>query len=274
MVATTQLYQGPGIAGLAGVRGQVRQYMAYEPGSTEHWSIQGTFEPEEHTAPFLGGARLTSGFWSHESFRFGRWLLGPHGGNDFIPLDPTAEPKPMVRIMFPGRCVARTFSEGTGNLVVTQVAPRTYVLYGHMESLLSGFAVGDELGVDQVIGPMGDTGTFATGKHLHASGFVMPTDHHSWENAAARRYFDLLPYMGALFLPEPEAGITLGRWQGGLARVLDHEALQYGLRSVSVTRAGRLVTYVPGAPAFVNEAFLELYPETWIPPDTAVLCAA
>jgi hypothetical protein len=69
-----------------------------------------------------------------------------------------------------------------------------------------------------------------------------------------------------LLVPQPAAsGISLVSWSGGSI-----EALPLAL-SYWVTVAGELIGYVPGAPDFVNIAFLEHFEDGEIPAGTALI---
>ena len=125
-----------------------------------------------------------------------------------------------------------------------------------------------------VVGVMGETGTFATGRHLHLSCYTRVSEQHHW-GFANQRFFDPLPYIGKVFDPESVTGVELSTIVGGglIRNVLKYAALGENLSSVTVTDGGDMVVYVPGAPAFVNADFLELFPAEWMPEGRAVLLA-
>lgn len=272
MVLATSFYRGPLLAGLA-VEPEARfpfdQFVAFEPGQSTYWSSQGTIASD---CPFEGGSRITSGVGSSESFRFTTWQLGPHGGLDFVPLVPG---KIRIHTLRGGTVVGNEWSDGAGNVTTLQVGPRVWQEYAHQKAL-PDVAVGAELEAGAELGEMGDTGEFATGAHLHVTTFTTTTIHHSWRDPVARRYVDPLPYLGRVFSAIPASGVHLATIVGGglIANVLDYAGRIAGVNSISVTRAGEFVTYVPAAPSFVNAAFLAEFPNGWMPEGESVLLAA
>ena len=66
-----------------------------------------------------------------------------------------------------------------------------------------------------------------------------------------------------------EGGVALVTWSGGAVEALVEAAP--GATSFWVTVDGRLVGYIAGAPAFVNDAFVSLYPDGSIPAGTHML---
>jgi hypothetical protein len=74
----------------------------------------------------------------------------------------------------------------------------------------------------------------------------------------------------AMLLPDPvDAGVNSALWCGGpLPRMVTAvpPAMSYW-----VFASGDAVGYIPGAPAFVNGAFVALYPDSRVPDRTIVL---
>jgi murein DD-endopeptidase MepM/ murein hydrolase activator NlpD len=62
--------------------------------------------------------------------------------------------------------VAIDFNNAAGNHVVVEIAPHRYVLYAHMRPGTVQAKIGDKIGVGQIIGHVGNTGSSAE-PHLH-----------------------------------------------------------------------------------------------------------
>ncbi len=66
-------------------------------------------------------------------------------------------------------------------------------------------------------------------------------------------------------------GVTMANWNGGTIEGLRAALAEEGAQSAWVTRGGRLIGYVPGAPDFVNAAFLAAFSDGVVPQGTALL---
>jgi hypothetical protein len=77
------------------------------------------------------------------------------------------------------------------------------------------------------------------------------------------------------FPPSKHAGIALFTYSGGSVNQLQEEVFEKGCGMVSLWTAvgGRLVGYIPRAPAFANAAFLAVYPEGQISSGAILLVA-
>lgn len=78
------------------------------------------------------------------------------------------------------------------------------------------------------------------------------------------------PTPGAGFAGTLSAGVNLTTYGGGSVEQLGTDATDAGASSVSVTVDGAFIVYVVGAPAFVNQAFTDQYPDG-VPAGTVVL---
>lgn len=262
MVQETTLYTGK-IAGLVLGNGDSEIVMSqgFEPNvpgnDPEYWSSQGQVTNAPIGGPG-GFARVTSGVWSHESFRFVQWQLGPHGGCDFVP------PLGTTRDIYSwtgGEVVAAGYDTGAGFHVIVRItgtSPQAYAMYAHLAGPPT-VSVGQNVTLWQRLGIMGSTGTYSTGPHLHFAVFVPVTPQHSWESHVARRWVPFMPYAGPMFRPQPlggfPVGISLVTYAGGLVTGMSAEAHEQGIEVVGVTVDGAWKMYVSGAPDHVNEAF-------------------
>lgn len=68
--------------------------------------------------------------------------------------------------------------------------------------------------------------------------------------------------------PGTQPGVHLAVWGGGTIELL--LATAPDAWSIWITRDGRFVGYIPGAPAFVNAPFLALFPGGLLPPGTVL----
>lgn len=78
------------------------------------------------------------------------------------------------------------------------------------------------------------------------------------------------PTPGAGFGAPLDVGVTATTYGGGTVAQLETDASAAGATSVSVTSAGDFVVLIVGAPAFVNQAFNDLFP-TGVPAGTVVI---
>lgn len=69
----------------------------------------------------------------------------------------------------------------------------------------------------------------------------------------------------------PEQGVGLNIWNGGSIEALSAGVEQGAGQSVFVAVDGTLIGYIPGAPSFVNAAFVEAFPDGDVPAGTPVL---
>ncbi len=76
--------------------------------------------------------------------------------------------------------------------------------------------------------------------------------------------------MGQFDRPIASVGVNTALWGGGSVTELATATQSSGGRSITVYLGGRAVIYIPGAPAFVNAAFLGAYP-VGVPSATIVL---
>jgi len=256
----------PEIAGSFGAPATVQVTLGPEPGDPEHYSVQGIYQ--SNVGPFVGQSRVTSGIRSFESWRDASGL-GYHEGEDLVGPDGAKQ----VKSISGGVCAFAGATAGGGNQVIVQVAPPHpfYLRYLHMAQP-SPVSVGQVITPGMLLGIEGATGT-VTGAHLHLDAFQL-FGASAPEGGGGRKYFDWLPYVCQLLAPPPFAsGITLTTFGGGLVDVMEAEAIQHGVISASRTIDGQLVTFVPKAPAFVNQEFVDSFEYDWMPAGTPLLVA-
>jgi len=82
-----------------------------------------------------------------------------------------------------------------------------------------------------------------------------------------------VPTPAAGFAGDLSSGVNLTTYGGGTVEQLGTDAADAGATSVVVTVEGAFIVYVVGAPAFVNQAFTDQYPDG-VPADTVVLVLA
>lgn len=156
---------------------------------------------------------------------------------------------------------------GPWKLLDGSVVQNAATLYCHLRELPAR-PVGTWIDAGEVIGYEGTTG-YSTGAHLHWSlafqqtGGIFPPNMSDIPNLS-----DPLPYIG---IPVTDvaavpfegtvnpSGLSLASFSGSIAQ-LEETCLALGVTSVSATVDGKYVVYVPGAPAFVNDAFVSQFP--------------
>lgn len=77
--------------------------------------------------------------------------------------------------------------------------------------------------------------------------------------------------LGTFSMVFPERGVGLNVWNGGSLALLTGGAEAGGATAVFISAEGRFTGYVIGAPAFVNQAFLDRFPSGEVPAGTPMI---
>lgn len=206
----------------------------------------------------LAGGYITSAFGTWSAWRQ-EMGLPPHGGVDIA-----TRGDPTLRAIAPGTVRWKAYDGLTGNYIAVATAGGGEYQYLHMKSM-SPLAIGTVVRRGDVLGTMGATGR-VDGAHVHLN--------YTPRGGGRVPFSDALPYFtdSGVLRGKISDGVSGVTWGGGTVAELESELTANVITSATAHVGGKAKVLIPGAPAFVNKGFRDVFPGT-VPAGTILIVA-